>query len=83
MRPGGGFVPNFQLFEKGDVNGEKEQKFYTFLKVSGQPPVQEPLCPAAAGSAQGSSPCGDKACATLPCPQGISRGLCRPSDLIS
>lgn len=34
VRPGGGFVPNFQLFEKGDVNGEKEQKFYTFLKVS-------------------------------------------------
>nr|KAF6447744.1 hypothetical protein HJG63_012118 [Rousettus aegyptiacus] len=30
----GGFVPNFQLFEKGDVNGEKEQKFYTFLKNS-------------------------------------------------
>lgn len=26
-------MPNFQLFEKGDVNGEKEQKFYTFLKV--------------------------------------------------
>lgn len=43
VRPGGGFVPNFQLFEKGDVNGEKEQKFYTFLKVSGQPPVQDPL----------------------------------------
>lgn len=34
VRPGGGFVPNFQLFEKGDVNGEKEQKVYTFLKVS-------------------------------------------------
>uniref|UniRef100_A0A4X2KHE5 glutathione peroxidase n=1 Tax=Vombatus ursinus TaxID=29139 RepID=A0A4X2KHE5_VOMUR len=34
VRPGGGFVPNFQLFEKGDVNGEKEQKFYTFLKNS-------------------------------------------------
>lgn len=33
VRPGGGFVPNFQLFEKGDVNGEKEQKVYTFLKV--------------------------------------------------
>ena len=34
VRPGGGFVPNFQLFEKGDVNGEKEQKVFTFLKVS-------------------------------------------------
>lgn len=38
VRPGGGFVPNFQLFEKGDVNGKKEQKFYTFLKKS-CPPV--------------------------------------------
>ncbi|XP_063115821.1 epididymal secretory glutathione peroxidase isoform X2 [Cavia porcellus] len=34
VRPGGGFVPNFQLFEKGDVNGENEQKIFTFLKVS-------------------------------------------------
>ncbi|XP_069349715.1 epididymal secretory glutathione peroxidase isoform X3 [Eulemur rufifrons] len=34
VRPGGGFVPNFQLFEKGDVNGEKEQKIFTFLKNS-------------------------------------------------
>ncbi|NXC77449.1 GPX3 peroxidase, partial [Anhinga anhinga] len=33
VRPGGGFVPNFQLFQKGDVNGAKEQKIYTFLKV--------------------------------------------------
>ncbi|XP_055246543.1 epididymal secretory glutathione peroxidase [Gorilla gorilla gorilla] len=33
-RPGGGFVPNFQLFEKGDVNGEKEQKIFSFLKHS-------------------------------------------------
>uniref|UniRef100_A0A8C8ST14 Glutathione peroxidase n=1 Tax=Pelusios castaneus TaxID=367368 RepID=A0A8C8ST14_9SAUR len=33
VRPGSGFVPNFQLFQKGDVNGENEQKFYTFLKV--------------------------------------------------
>uniref|UniRef100_A0A8C3PS38 Glutathione peroxidase n=1 Tax=Calidris pygmaea TaxID=425635 RepID=A0A8C3PS38_9CHAR len=33
VRPGGGFVPNFQLFQKGDVNGAKEQKVYTFLKV--------------------------------------------------
>uniref|UniRef100_A0ABK0L2X8 Glutathione peroxidase n=1 Tax=Rattus norvegicus TaxID=10116 RepID=A0ABK0L2X8_RAT len=42
VRPGGGFVPNFQLFEKGDVNGEKEQKFYTFLKNS-CPPTAELL----------------------------------------
>lgn len=34
VRPGGGFVPNFQLFQKGDVNGAKEQKIFTFLKVS-------------------------------------------------
>nr|XP_010972990.2 epididymal secretory glutathione peroxidase isoform X1 [Camelus dromedarius] len=32
VRPGGGYIPNFQLFEKGDVNGEKEQKVFTFLK---------------------------------------------------
>ncbi|XP_037375007.1 epididymal secretory glutathione peroxidase-like isoform X2 [Talpa occidentalis] len=32
VRPGRGFVPNFQLFEKGNVNGEKEQKVFTFLK---------------------------------------------------
>lgn len=38
VRPGGGFVPNFQLFEKGDVNGKKEQKLYTFLK-NACPPV--------------------------------------------
>lgn len=36
MRPGGGYVPNFQLFEKGDVNGENEQKIFSFLKVSKQ-----------------------------------------------
>ena len=38
VRPGGGFVPNFQLFENGDVNGEKEQKVFTFLKVSEHKP---------------------------------------------
>ncbi|PNJ77534.1 GPX3 isoform 10, partial [Pongo abelii] len=43
VRPGGGFVPNFQLFEKGDVNGEKEQKFYTFLKGQAFLPPQEGL----------------------------------------
>ncbi|NXT93740.1 GPX3 peroxidase, partial [Anhinga rufa] len=40
VRPGGGFVPNFQLFQKGDVNGAKEQKIYTFLK-NACPPVAE------------------------------------------
>uniref|UniRef100_A0A8D2JA26 Glutathione peroxidase n=1 Tax=Varanus komodoensis TaxID=61221 RepID=A0A8D2JA26_VARKO len=40
VRPGNNFVPNFQLFQKGDVNGEKEQRVYTFLKNS-CPPVTE------------------------------------------
>uniref|UniRef100_A0A8C5NUC4 Glutathione peroxidase n=1 Tax=Jaculus jaculus TaxID=51337 RepID=A0A8C5NUC4_JACJA len=40
VRPGGGFVPNFQLFEKGDVNGDKEQKVFTFLK-NACPPTSE------------------------------------------
>lgn len=34
VRPGNGFVPNFLLFEKGDVNGQNEQEVFTFLKVS-------------------------------------------------
>uniref|UniRef100_A0AAY5EEI0 glutathione peroxidase n=1 Tax=Electrophorus electricus TaxID=8005 RepID=A0AAY5EEI0_ELEEL len=38
VRPGNGFVPNFQLFERGDVNGLNEQKLFTFLK-SACPPV--------------------------------------------
>ncbi|CAH2276043.1 glutathione peroxidase 3 [Pelobates cultripes] len=38
VRPGGGFEPKFQMFEKGDINGKKEQKVYTFLKNS-CPPV--------------------------------------------
>ncbi|NXY59062.1 GPX3 peroxidase, partial [Callaeas wilsoni] len=40
VRPGSGFVPNFQLFQKGDVNGVKEQKIFTFLK-NACPPVTE------------------------------------------
>ncbi|GCC35350.1 hypothetical protein chiPu_0013833 [Chiloscyllium punctatum] len=32
IRPGKGFVPNFQLFKKGDVNGENEQQLFTYLK---------------------------------------------------
>uniref|UniRef100_A0A3Q3LSX3 Glutathione peroxidase n=2 Tax=Mastacembelus armatus TaxID=205130 RepID=A0A3Q3LSX3_9TELE len=38
VRPGNGFVPNFLLFEKGDVNGNNEQQIFTFLKNS-CPPV--------------------------------------------
>jgi len=32
VRPGGGFVPNFQIFEKIEVNGAKEHPLYTYLK---------------------------------------------------
>ncbi|KAI9539176.1 Glutathione peroxidase 3 [Dissostichus eleginoides] len=42
VRPGNGFVPNFLLFEKGDVNGKDEQEVFTFLKKS-CPPVGELL----------------------------------------
>ncbi|CAG0923018.1 unnamed protein product, partial [Notodromas monacha] len=32
VRPGNGFVPNFQLFKKIEVNGANEIPLYTFLK---------------------------------------------------
>uniref|UniRef100_A0A673ITL3 Glutathione peroxidase n=1 Tax=Sinocyclocheilus rhinocerous TaxID=307959 RepID=A0A673ITL3_9TELE len=32
VRPGNGFVPNFQLFEKVDVNGVNEHALFTILK---------------------------------------------------
>jgi len=32
VRPGGGYVPNFQMFKKIDVNGKNEHPLYTFLK---------------------------------------------------
>lgn len=32
VRPGKGFVPNFQLFEKIEVNGANEHKLFTYLK---------------------------------------------------
>ncbi|GAB6028264.1 hypothetical protein CHUAL_002445 [Chamberlinius hualienensis] len=32
VRPGNGFLPNFQLFKKADVNGKNEQPLYTYLK---------------------------------------------------
>jgi len=34
IRPGDGFVPNFQQFAKTEVNGEEETPIYTFLKKS-------------------------------------------------
>ena len=33
VRPGGGYVPSFPMFEKLDVNGENEHAMYTQLKV--------------------------------------------------
>jgi glutathione peroxidase len=33
VRPGNGFVPNFKLFKKIEVNGDEEEPLYTFLKV--------------------------------------------------
>nr|UEC95869.1 glutathione peroxidase [Cyprinus carpio] len=38
VRPGNGFVPNFQLFEKVDVNGVNEHALFTILK-NACPPV--------------------------------------------
>jgi glutathione peroxidase-family protein len=34
VRPGHGYMPNFPLVEKRDVNGEKQDEIFTFLKVS-------------------------------------------------
>ena len=33
IRPGSGYLPNFPLFQKTQVNGKKEDPIYTFLKV--------------------------------------------------
>ena len=33
VRPGGGFVPQFTMAAKGDVNGRNEHPLYTYLKV--------------------------------------------------
>ncbi|GFO38848.1 glutathione peroxidase [Plakobranchus ocellatus] len=41
VRPGNGFVPNFQLFEKIDVNGDKEHQLYTYLKRHCPPTTSE------------------------------------------
>jgi len=37
VRPGNGFVPNFQMFWKIDVNGAKEHPLYTYLKAQCPP----------------------------------------------
>nr|KAI8767101.1 glutathione peroxidase-like isoform X2 [Biomphalaria glabrata] len=39
VRPGGGFVPNFQIFEKIDVNGAQEHPLFTYLKSYCPPTV--------------------------------------------
>ena len=36
VRPGNGFVPNFRLTEKVNVNGEDEHPMFTYMKVSRQ-----------------------------------------------
>jgi glutathione peroxidase len=41
IRPGDGFVPNFDMFEKTDVNGANQNPIYTFLKSRCDPPRQE------------------------------------------
>ena len=33
VRPGDGFVPNFQMFKMVDVNGKNEIPLYTYMKV--------------------------------------------------
>merc|ERR550539_339441 len=32
IRPGNGFVPNFPMTQKVDVNGQREHKMFTYLK---------------------------------------------------
>jgi len=32
IRPGNGFTPNFPIFQRADVNGEKELPVFTYLK---------------------------------------------------
>ena len=34
VRPGNGFVPNFPLFEKIDVNGASAHPLFKFMKVN-------------------------------------------------
>jgi len=41
VRPGGGFVPKFDLMAKGDVNGENEYPLFTFLKAACPNPVEQ------------------------------------------
>ncbi|CAM9588503.1 unnamed protein product [Lampetra planeri] len=36
VRPGGGFVPNFPIFSKVDVNGDEADPLFKYLKVGGR-----------------------------------------------
>ncbi|CAG0920379.1 unnamed protein product [Notodromas monacha] len=40
VRPGGGFVPNFQLFAKSEVNGPNASALYKYLKGECQSPLE-------------------------------------------
>lgn len=42
VRPGGGFEPNFTLFEKCEVNGEKAHPLFTFLRNALPAPSDDP-----------------------------------------
>jgi len=44
VAPGNGFVPNFQMFDKIEVNGDKEHPLYTYLK-SECPPTAKSFDP--------------------------------------
>jgi len=41
VRPGKGFIPNFPLTEKIEVNGENEHPLYTYLKSQCPPTTTE------------------------------------------
>jgi glutathione peroxidase len=41
IRPGDGFVPNFPMFAKTDVNGKNQNPIYSFLKSRCPPPREE------------------------------------------
>ncbi|KAM5292295.1 glutathione peroxidase 1 isoform 2-T2 [Ctenodactylus gundi] len=42
VRPGGGFEPNFTLFEKCEVNGAKAHPLFTFLREALPAPSDDP-----------------------------------------
>lgn len=44
VRPGNGFTPNFPIFKKIDVNGEKEHPLYIYLKKF-CPPTRDAFAP--------------------------------------